>query len=191
MFSNALVVGIILGFLINISGLQLANSIQLSINMITRCLTSCSFRHGRSNLSIQASRRYRTDNYDLCCFLNYSSSDCLVCYIFGLSEAQLRSAVITAAMAPGINTYVFANIYGRAKRWPQQGYWFLQASQLAQFGFGSAFYPKQINLLFPKNHLAACKRARNRFFFFAYKDLLSKLSTIPTILSICRNGIRP
>ena len=35
---------------------------------------------------------------------------------FSLSETQLRSAVITAAMAPGINTYVFANIYGRAKR---------------------------------------------------------------------------
>ena len=35
---------------------------------------------------------------------------------FSLSDAQLRSAVITAAMAPGINTYVFANIYGRAKR---------------------------------------------------------------------------
>ena len=35
---------------------------------------------------------------------------------FDLSETQLKSAVITAAMAPGINTYVFANIYERAKR---------------------------------------------------------------------------
>ena len=34
----------------------------------------------------------------------------------GLTDMQLRSAVITAAMAPGINTYVFANIYVRAKR---------------------------------------------------------------------------
>jgi predicted permease len=33
-----------------------------------------------------------------------------------LTDMQLRSAVITAAMAPGINTYVFANMYGRAKR---------------------------------------------------------------------------
>ena len=33
-----------------------------------------------------------------------------------LTDAQMRSAVITAAMAPGINTYVFANIYGKAKR---------------------------------------------------------------------------
>ena len=28
----------------------------------------------------------------------------------------LRSAVLTAAMAPGVNTYVFANLYGVANR---------------------------------------------------------------------------
>ena len=27
-----------------------------------------------------------------------------------------RSAVITAAMAPGVNSYIFASMYGRAKR---------------------------------------------------------------------------
>jgi predicted permease len=35
---------------------------------------------------------------------------------FGLETPALRSAVITAAMAPGINAYVFANMYGRARR---------------------------------------------------------------------------
>ena len=43
-----------------------------------------------------------------------------IVWIFGsqlnLTDAQLRSVVITAAMAPGINTYVFANLYGTAKR---------------------------------------------------------------------------
>jgi hypothetical protein len=33
-----------------------------------------------------------------------------------LPEAGLRSAVMTAAMAPGVNTYIFANLYGRARR---------------------------------------------------------------------------
>jgi len=27
-----------------------------------------------------------------------------------------RSGVLTSAMAPGVNAYIFANIYGRAKR---------------------------------------------------------------------------
>lgn len=34
----------------------------------------------------------------------------------GLDPESLRSAVMTAAMAPGVNTYLFANIYGVAKR---------------------------------------------------------------------------
>ena len=33
-----------------------------------------------------------------------------------LDPAPFRSAVVTAAMAPGVNTYVFANMYGVAKR---------------------------------------------------------------------------
>ncbi len=33
-----------------------------------------------------------------------------------LSDAGLRSAMMTAAMAPGINSYVFANMYGKARR---------------------------------------------------------------------------
>ncbi len=36
--------------------------------------------------------------------------------MFRLDDAGLRSAVLTAAMAPGVNAYVFANLYGVAKR---------------------------------------------------------------------------
>jgi predicted permease len=36
--------------------------------------------------------------------------------VFDLDDAALRSAVLTAAMAPGVNAYVFANLYGVAKR---------------------------------------------------------------------------
>lgn len=33
-----------------------------------------------------------------------------------LDDAGLRSAVLTASMAPGVNAYLFANLYGAAKR---------------------------------------------------------------------------
>lgn len=36
--------------------------------------------------------------------------------VFGLDTAALRSAVLTGAMAPGVNAYLFANTYGIAKR---------------------------------------------------------------------------
>jgi predicted permease len=34
----------------------------------------------------------------------------------GLSDAQFRSAVLTASMAPGVNAFLFANMYGVSKR---------------------------------------------------------------------------
>jgi predicted permease len=34
----------------------------------------------------------------------------------GLTTGQFRSAVLTASMAPGVNAYIFANMYGVAKR---------------------------------------------------------------------------
>lgn len=37
-------------------------------------------------------------------------------HLFGLDVGALRSGVMTAAMAPGINAYLFANMYGAAKR---------------------------------------------------------------------------
>jgi predicted permease len=40
----------------------------------------------------------------------------LATQVFDLDTPALRSAVLTAAMAPGVNAYVFANLYGVAKR---------------------------------------------------------------------------
>ena len=40
----------------------------------------------------------------------------LAAWGFGLDRDLLRSAVLTAAMAPGVNAYLFANMYGVAKR---------------------------------------------------------------------------
>ena len=35
---------------------------------------------------------------------------------FNLSKTDFQSAILTAAMAPGINTYIFANMYRSARR---------------------------------------------------------------------------
>jgi predicted permease len=37
-------------------------------------------------------------------------------FAFSLDQSQLRSAVLTASMAPGVNAYLFANMYGAARR---------------------------------------------------------------------------
>ncbi|MFD2174911.1 AEC family transporter [Rhodobacter lacus] len=37
-------------------------------------------------------------------------------FVFDLGTPALRSAVLTAAMAPGVNAYLFSNMYGAARR---------------------------------------------------------------------------
>lgn len=39
----------------------------------------------------------------------------LTTQVFDLSQGFVRSAVLTSAMAPGVNAYVFASMYNRAK----------------------------------------------------------------------------
>ena len=118
MFSNALVVGIMLGFIVNISGIHLANSIQASIDMITAVALPAAL-FGMGGVLYQYRPQGDIGPIIMICAISLIIHPAIVWFSglnFDLSETQLRSAVITAAMAPGINTYVFANIYGRAKR---------------------------------------------------------------------------
>ena len=118
MFSNALVVGIVLGFLINILGIDLAKTIQASIDMITAVALPAAL-FGMGGVLYQYRPEGDIGPITMVCLVSLIVHPVIV-WITGLSsgltEMQMRSAVITAAMAPGINTYVFANIYGRAKR---------------------------------------------------------------------------
>jgi len=36
--------------------------------------------------------------------------------VFHLSDGMVKGAVLTASMAPGVNSYMFANMYGVARR---------------------------------------------------------------------------
>ena len=118
MFSNALVVGIVLGFLINLCGINLAESLQASIDMITAVALPAAL-FGMGGILYQYRPEGDIGPITMICIVSLLIHPAIV-WIAGLnlelSDMQMRSAVITAAMAPGINTYVFANMYGRAKR---------------------------------------------------------------------------
>ena len=118
MFSNALVVGIILGFLVNILGIDLAKSLQSSIDMITAVALPAAL-FGMGGVLYQYRPEGDIGPITMVCLVSLLVHPVIVWVTgvsSGLTDMQMRSAVITAAMAPGINTYVFANIYGRAKR---------------------------------------------------------------------------
>lgn len=118
MFSNALVVGIMLGFIVNIFEINLAQSIQASIDMITAVALPAAL-FGMGGILYQYRPQGDIGPITMVCAISLIIHPAVVWLAgrnFELTDTQLRSAVITAAMAPGINTYVFAHIYGKAKR---------------------------------------------------------------------------
>ena len=118
MFSNALVVGIVLGFIVNILGLSIGETIQASIDMITAVALPAAL-FGMGGILYQYRPEGDAGPILMVCSVSLIIHPLIVWLTgskFNLNDAQMRSAVITAAMAPGINTYVFANMYGRARR---------------------------------------------------------------------------
>lgn len=118
MFNNALIVGITLGFLVNLGGLPLPSVFTDAVDLMIRAaLPAALFGLGG------VLYRYRPEG-DMRTIL-FVVAVSLVLHpviVWGLarsndlSDAALRSAIMTAAMAPGINSYVFANMYGKARR---------------------------------------------------------------------------
>ncbi len=118
MFQNALILGITLGLIVNLSGVSLPGVMTDAIDLMVRAaLPAALFGLGG------VLYRYRPEG-DMRTIL-YVVAVSLILHpviVWGLaqwndlSDAALRSAILTAAMAPGINTYVFANIYGKARR---------------------------------------------------------------------------
>ncbi len=118
MFSNALIMGIGLGFIVNLTALPLPNVLNDGLDLIARAALPAAL-FGMGGVLV----RYRPEGD-----LRVVAYVCLVALIvhpmitsslslaFDLSVDATRSAVITAAMAPGINSYIFANMYGVGRR---------------------------------------------------------------------------
>ncbi len=118
MFSNALILGIAAGFVVNLTGLPLPGPLNDGLDLMVRAaLPAALFGLGG------VLGRYRPEG-DLRLVLYVCAVGLLMHPLItrGLGAAlslptdALRSATLTAAMAPGINTYIFANMYGCARR---------------------------------------------------------------------------
>lgn len=118
MFKNALIVGISLGFIVNLSGVPVPAVMTDALDLITRAaLPAALFGLGGVLYRYRPEGDIRTIAFVVTVSLVLHPA-----IVWGLaqannlSEAAIRSAMLTAAMAPGINAYVFANMYGRARR---------------------------------------------------------------------------
>ena len=118
-FSQPLVIGITLGFGVNLSGLPLPGAFWSGIELMTRAAIPAAL-FGLGGVLF----RYRPEG-DRATIVMVCAASLIVhpgvtwllaTQVFALETAALRSAVVTAAMAPGVNAYLFAHMYGVAKR---------------------------------------------------------------------------
>ena len=118
MFRNALVIGIALGFAVNLSGIETPDVMAQALDLMSRAALPAAL-FGLGGVLV----RYRPEGDRLTVLYVCAVALVLhptVTWLFGkgvaLETGPFRSAVLTAAMAPGVNAYVFANMYGVGKR---------------------------------------------------------------------------
>jgi predicted permease len=118
MFRNALIVGIGLGFIVNLGGIPLPGVLTDAIDMMTRAaLPAALFGLGGVLYRYRPEGDMRTILFVVACSLVLHPA--VVWFLgqwTGLGVPAFRSAIVTSAMAPGVNAYVFANMYGSARR---------------------------------------------------------------------------
>lgn len=118
MFSNVLIIGITLGFIVNLTGLVQPQALLVATDYIARStLPAALFGMGAVLYRYEIKGDLRLA-LALCAIslLVHPAITFSLGTAFALPPEAFRSAVITAAMAPGVNAYIFASLYGRAER---------------------------------------------------------------------------
>jgi predicted permease len=117
-FVQPLVIGILTGLAVNLSGLALPGVISSAVDMMVKAaIPAALFGLGGVLLRYRPEGDIKTIAF--VCGLTLIIHPAVTYGLgkaFGLTVDQMRSAVVTAAMAPGVNAFLFANMYGVAKR---------------------------------------------------------------------------
>lgn len=115
---NGLFIGICLGFIWNIGNLPIPSVVDDALSLIARAaLPAALFALGGVLYQYRPEGDMKT--IAMVCviaLLIHPSLVWLTGRALSLPADSFKPAVLTAAMAPGFNAYIFANMYGRAKR---------------------------------------------------------------------------
>lgn len=116
MFRNSLMIGLALGFAANLTGLVLPDPLQSAIDMMSRAaLPAALFGLGAilTRYSVRSTFGESSATTAVSLILHPSLAYGL-CLWLGVPETVMKSVVLTAAMAPGVNAYLFAAMYNKA-----------------------------------------------------------------------------
>ena len=117
-FKNALVLAVLMGFAFNLTGLRLPGAVADGMDLMARAgLPAALFALGGVLFRYKPAGDLKIIAIvvGVSLVLRPVLTEALA-LATALELSGLRSAVLTAAMAPGVNAYIFANMYGRAKR---------------------------------------------------------------------------
>lgn len=117
MFRNALMIGLALGFTVNLTGFSVPVVVRDGVDFVVQsALPAALFGLGgvlvRYRIGESLGAAAVTSVLSL--VVHPGVTFLLATQVLDLPPAFTQVAVLTAAMAPGINTYVFANLYNRA-----------------------------------------------------------------------------
>ena len=118
MMKNALFIAILLGLFVNIADVALPKAFLDGTNMVaTTALPAALFGMGGVLYQYRPEGDFGAIAWVVgISLLVHPAIVWSLGQLWGLSVSELRSAVLTSAMAPGINCYIFASMYNRAKR---------------------------------------------------------------------------
>ncbi len=117
-FTNSLTIGLMLGFAVNLSGIALPAFVWSPIEMmVSAAIPTALFALGGIMVRYKLADRIGETCVVLVLKLlvHPGIAYLLATQVFDMSIEFTRAAVMTGAMAPGINVYVFASMYERAK----------------------------------------------------------------------------
>ena len=118
MFRNSLMIGLALGFAVNLANLPYPEPLRGAVEMIAdSALPAALFGLGGvlSRYAIRASLGEAAMISFLSLIVHPGIAYMLAQWVFALPPEFVRGAVVAAAMAPGVNSYVFANLYNRGQ----------------------------------------------------------------------------
>lgn len=119
MFRNSLMIGIGLGFAVNLSGAPVPGVVADALALMVRAALPAAL-FGLGGVLYRYKPEGDAGVIAMICGISLVVHPAIAWAsgqtLGGLSQDQLRAAVVTAAMAPGVNTYIFADMYGAARR---------------------------------------------------------------------------
>jgi len=117
MFRNSLMIGIGLGFTVNLSGLTLPGALESAVDIVARSALPIALFGLGGTLTRYALKDSLGEaaTISTLSLLLHPGIALLVCRLLGAPDHLTDAAVLMAAMAPGVNSYLFASMYNRGQ----------------------------------------------------------------------------